>query len=171
VHTRSETKLILNGGLFAGLLGYATVVVLFLVFNLLAGRSAFYTPAMFGAVLFYGLEDPTALEVSPGPVLAYNMVHVVGYLVLGMFGSWLIAKAEKYPVARFAALFVAVFVAGHLYAALLIFAEPLLAGGAWWRILVASVASGIVMGWWLLREHPLLRAELGRLPMGDEGEA
>ena len=152
MHTRSETKLILNGGLFAGLLGYATVVVLFLVFNLLAGRSAFYTPAMLGAVLFYGLEDP-------------------GYLVLGMFGSWLTAKAERYPVARFAVLFVAVFVAGHLYAALLIFAEPLLAGGAWWRILVASVASGIVMGWWLLRQHPLLRAELGRLPMGDEGEA
>lgn len=170
MHTRRETKLILNGGLFAGLLGYGTVVVLFALFNVLAGRSPFYTPAMFGAVLFYGLDDPAALVVTPGPVLAYNMVHVLGYLALGMFGSWLVAKAEQYPIARFAVLFVALFVAAHLYAALIIFAEPLLAGGAWWRILIASVASAIVMGWWLLRLHPLLRAELARLPMGEEGE-
>jgi hypothetical protein len=170
VRTRNETKLVLNGGLFAGLLGYGTVVVLFVLFNLLAGRSPFYTPAMFGAVLFYGLDDPAALVIGPGPVLAYNMVHVLGYLVLGMCASWLVAKAEKYPVARYVVLFVVLFVAGHLYAALLIFAEPLLAGGAWWRILIASVASGVAMGWWLLRLHPLLRAELVRLPMGEEGD-
>lgn len=169
--TRNETKLILNGGLFAGLLGYGAVVVLFAVFNLLAGRSPFYTPAMFGAVLFYGLDDPAALVITPAPVLAYNMVHLLGYLALGMAGSWMVAKAEQYPVARFAVLFVVLFVAGHLYAALLIFAEPLLAGGAWWRILVASVSSGVVMGWWLLRLHPRLRAELLRLPMGEEGDA
>ena len=171
MRTRRETRLILHGGLFAGLLGYGTVVVLFALFNLLAGRSPFYTPAMFGAVLFYGLEDPAALEVTPGPVLAYNMVHVLGYLAIGMVGSWLISKAEKYPVARFVVLFVVLFVAGHLYAALLIFAEPLLAGGAWWQILVASVASAGVMGWWLLGQHPLLKTELTRMPMGEEGES
>ena len=127
---RRDTKLMLNGGLFAGLLGYGTVVVVFAMFNVVSGRSPFYTPAMLGAALFYGLEDPSMLRVSPGPVLAYNMVHVLGYVALGMLGSWLVSKAERYPAARFAALFVAVFVAGHVYAALVIFASPLLGDDA-----------------------------------------
>jgi hypothetical protein len=99
------------------------------------------------------------------------MVHVLGYLALGMVGSWLVSKAERYPAARFAALFVAVFVAGHVYAALVIFAAPLLGGGAWWQIGLASTLSAIVMAGLLLRLHPLLRAELQRIPLGDEAEA
>jgi hypothetical protein len=111
------------------------------------------------------------LDVAPGPVLAYNMVHVLGYLALGIIGSWLVSKAERYPAARFAALFVAVFVAGHVYAALVLFASPLLGGGAWWQILFASTMSAIIMGGLLLRLHPLLRSELRRIPLGDEAEA
>jgi uncharacterized membrane protein len=161
----------LRGGLFAGLLGYATVVIVYAVFNAVSGRSLFYTPAMLGATLFYGLDDPNALQVSVGPVLAYNMVHVLGYLTIGIVGSWLVSKAERYPAARFAALFVAVFVAGHVYAALVMFAAPLLGGGAWWQIGVAGTLSAVVMAALLLRMHPLLRAELKRIPLGDEAEA
>jgi hypothetical protein len=168
---RRDTTLMLRGGLFAGLLGYGTVVVVFAILNAFSGRSVFYTPAMLGSTLFYGLDDPGALQVTVGPVLAYNMVHVLGYLAIGLFGSWLVSKAERYPAARFAALFVAVFVAGHIYAALVIFAGPLLGGAAWWQIGVASTLSAVVMAGLLLRLHPLLRAELKRIPLGDEAEA
>ncbi len=158
----------LNGGLFAGLLGYGTVVVLFALINVLAGRSPFYTPAMFGGVLFYGLRDPSALEITPGPILAYNMVHVLAFLALGLAASWLVAKAERYPAARYVVLFVLIFVGAHIYAAMLLFAQSLLAGGAWWQILVVSVAAALVMGWYLLRLHPALREGLTTLPMGEE---
>jgi len=154
--------------MFAGLLGYATVVVLFAVINILAGRSAFYTPAMFGSVLFYGLEDPATLEITPGPVLAYNMVHVLAFLVIGMFTSWLVALSERYPVARYALFFALIFVGAHIYAALLVFADPLLAGAAWIHIGIVSVAAALVMGWYLLRQHPLLREQLKRVPLGEE---
>ncbi len=154
--------------MFAGLLGYLTVVVLFALLNVVLGRSPFYTPAMFGAVLFYGLDDPAALEITPGPVLAYNMVHVLAFVVLGVFASWLVTKAERYPVARYAILFVLIFVAAHIYAALLVFAQPLLAGSAWWQIGVVSLAAAGVMGWYLLRQHPALRRELKQVPLGDE---
>ncbi|NIM51183.1 MAG: hypothetical protein GTN62_14685 [Gemmatimonadales bacterium] len=156
--------------MYAGLLGYVTVVVLFAVINVVAGRSPFYTPAMFGSVLFYGLEDPRAVEIAPGPVLAYNMVHVLAFVALGLFASWLVAKAEEYPVARFAILFVLIFVAAHIYAALLLFAQPLLAGAAWLHIGIVSLAAVLVMGWYLLRQHPLLRQELNKIPMGEEGD-
>jgi hypothetical protein len=161
----------LNGGLFAGMLGYGTVVMIFVVFNAVGGRSAFYTPAMLGSALFYGLNDPAALQITPGPILAYNMVHLVAYLLFGMMGSWLVSKAERYPAARFAALFVGLFVAGHVYAALILFAAPLLGTGAWWQIGLASALSAVVMGGMLLRLHPLLRAELKRIPLGDEAES
>jgi hypothetical protein len=154
--------------MFAGLLGYATVVVLFAVINMIAGRSAFYTPAMFGAVLFYGLEDPTTLEITPGPVLAYNMVHVLAFLVIGMFTSWLVAVSERFPVARYALFFALIFVGAHIYAALLLFAEPLLTGAAWIHIGIVSVAAALVMGWYLLSQHPLLREQLKRVPLGEE---
>lgn len=165
---RPETKLMLRGGLFAGLLGYGTVVVVFAAANLLGGRSPFYTPAMLGSAMFYALRDPAALVVSPGPVLAYNMVHVLAFLALGMLAAWLVAVSERYPAARFLALFVLVFVGGHVYAGLLIFAEPLLRGSAWLVIAVASIAAAVVMGWYLLRLHPLLRSGLANIPIGDE---
>jgi len=165
---RSETKLTLRSGLFAGLLGYGAVVVVFAGANLLGGRSPFYTPAMLGSAMFYGLRDPAALVVAPGPVLAYNMVHVLAFLVLGMFTAWLVTISERYPAARFLVLFALVFVGGHVYAGLLIFAEPLLRGSAWLVIAVASVAAAVVMGWYLLRLHPRLRSELSHIPIGDE---
>ncbi|MGD8726378.1 MAG: hypothetical protein PVH40_01970 [Gemmatimonadales bacterium] len=154
--------------MFAGLLGYFTVVALLALVNLLAGKSMFYTPALFGSALFYGLEDPAALEIAPGPVLSYNMVHVLAFVMLGMFASWLVTKAERAPVARYALFFVLIFVAAHLYAAILVFAQPLLAGKAWLEILLVSAAAAAVMGWYLLRQHPLLREQLKRVPLGDE---
>jgi hypothetical protein len=153
----------------AGMLGYATIVVLFGLLNVLMSRSFFFTPAMFGAVLFYGLEDPTALEITPGPVLAYNMVHVVALVALGMLASWLVSKAEQYPVARYLILFVLIFVAAHVYAALLVFAQPLIAG-VWWQVGLVSIAAAVVMGWYLVTQHPLLKRGLMEQPMGEEGD-
>lgn len=167
---REDTRLVLSGGLFAGLMGYGTVVIFFAVLNLVAGRSPFYTAALFGSALFFGLEDPSQLAVTPAPVLAYNMVHVLGFLVLGLLASWLVGLAERYPVARFFILFVLVFVAGHVYAGLLLFAQPILPGAAW-QVAAASLLAALLMGWYLLRLHPLLRRELKTIPMGDEAEA
>ncbi len=166
---RDESKTVLRGGLVAGLFGYLVVVVVMAVINALAGRSVFHTAALFGSALFYGLDDPSALQVAPGPVLAYNMVHVLAFLALGFFASWLVEKAEEYPVTRFLVLFVLIFVAAHVYAAGLLFARPLLGPSAWWELGVGSVAAALAMAWYLLRLHPALRQGLREIPMGEEG--
>lgn len=166
MHTR--TKLVLSGGLAAGLIGYGTVVVLFAAINAVSGRSPFYTPALFGSVLFYGLRDAAEVQVTVGPVLAYNMVHVLAFVALGTFASWLVAVAERYPVARFAILFVLIFVAAHVYAALLLFSRSLFYEHAWLEIGFVSVAAAFFMGWYLLRLHPVLREQMTQVPMGDE---
>lgn len=166
----AKTKVVLGGGLYAGLLGYIVVVLFLAAVNLIGGRSPFYTAALFGSVLFYGLDDPGMLVVAPGPVLAYNMVHALAFLVLGVIASWLVTEAEEHPVARYLVLVALIFVAAHVYAALLLFARPLLASAAWWQLGGASVLAAVAMGWYLLWAHPALRRSLKETPIGTEGD-
>ena len=102
--------------------------------------------------------------------MAYNMVHVLTFLALGMFASWQVSLAEKYPPAQYVVLVVLIFVAFHVFAALMLFAQPLLGGGAWMIVGTAGIAAAFLMGWYLLKTHPLLRKELREIPMGAVGE-
>ncbi len=164
---RTQTRVILDGALAAGLIGYGTVVAVMALVNVLLGRSPFYTAALFGAALFYHLREPAELVVAPGPVLSYNMVHLLGFLALGTLASWLVTLSERYPTVQYLILVILIFVAFHVYAALLLFAQPLLGSSAWWEIGVGSVAAAAAMGAYLWRGHPFLRRELRELPMGD----
>jgi hypothetical protein len=164
---RTETRDILIGGLWAGIIGYGTVVVVMAVMNVILGRSPFYTAALFGSALFYGLKDPTQLVIAAGPVLAYNGAHMVAFLALGFGASWLTALAERYPTAQYFILFILIFVAFHVYGALGFFAQGLLGAAGWWQIGIGTVAAAVAMAWYLWRAHPLLRRELHELPMGD----
>jgi len=158
---------LLADGLAAGIIGYATVIVVMGSIDLLSGRSLFYTPALFGATIFYGLDDPAALVVAPGPVFAYNMLHLVAFLLIGMVTAWAVALAERYPTVQYLVLVMLVFVAFHVYAGLLLFAQPLLGTAGWWKLGLGSLAAAVTMGGFLLRRHGLLRREMRELPMGD----
>jgi len=169
---RAQTRLVLSGGLAAGLIGYATVVGVMAALNVILGRSPFYTAALFGSALFYGLRDPATLIVAPGPVLSYNMAHMVAFLALGTGASWLVTLAERNPSAQYFVLVLLLFVGFHVYGALLLFAQPLLGASAWWEIGVGSLAAAVLMGLYLWVGHPVLRRELRDIPMGDvPGEA
>lgn len=164
---RKETEVILQGGLFAGLIGYFTIVVFFALVNLVGGHSPFQTAALLGSALFFGLEDPTQLQITPAAVLTFNMVHALVMLAVGFVASWLVAKSEKYPLSHYAVLVALIFVGFHLFAAVYFFAAPLMGSSAWLPIAVASVAAAITMGWYLLWLHPALRQQLRQIPMGE----
>ncbi len=164
---KASTETLLTEGFAAGLIGYAAAIAVVAGIDLVAGRSIFFTPALFGATLFYGLEDPSALAVAPGPVLAYNMVHLLAFLLLGLTGAWLTGLAERYPAAQYLVLVLLAFIGFHVYVALLFFAQPLLGTAGWWKLGLGSVVAAGAMGWFLLRSHPLLRRELREIPMGD----
>jgi hypothetical protein len=164
---RTENEVVLRGGLFAGLIGYFTIVLFFGAYNVFGGRSPFETAALLGGALFFGLRDPAQLVVSPATVLTFNMVHALLMLGIGFLTSWLIAKSEKYPISQYVVLMALLFVGVHLFAAMYFFASPLMGSGAWFPIAVASVAAAVAMGWYLLWIHPALRHQLRDLPMGD----
>ena len=164
---RLHTKRVLSAGLAAGLIGYGTVIMVVAALNILAGRSPFYTAALFGSALFYGLHDPATLVITPGAVLSYNMVHLAAFLSLGLATSWLVALAEKYPTAQYLVLVALIFIAFHVYVFLALVAQPLLGGETWWHIGVATLAAAVLMGWYLLRRYPLIKREMELLPMGE----
>lgn len=164
---RKETEVILQGGLFAGLIGYFTIVLFFAVFNVVTGHSPFYTAALLGSALFFHLQDPAQLQITPAAVLTFNMVHALVLLAVGFVTSWLIGKSEKYPVGQYAVLVALIFVGFHLFGAVYFFASPLMGSGAWLPIALASVAAACTMGGYLLWLHPALRQQLQRIPMGE----
>jgi hypothetical protein len=164
---RQETGTILRGGLYAGLIGYFTIVIFFAVVNTVAGRSPFHTAALLGSALFFDLRDPAAVVVSAPPVLTFNMVHALVMLAAGMITSWLVGLSEKYPIFQWAALVALIFVGFHLFAAVQFFAAPFLGALGWVQITVASVAAAATMGWFLLAQHPVLRRELRQISMGE----
>lgn len=164
---RTQTRNVLIGGLWAGLIGYGAVVIVIALLNVLAGRSPFYTAALFGSALFYHLQNPAVLTIAPGPVLAYNMVHMLAFLVIGYVASWLVGVAERFPAATYFILVLFLFVAFHVYFAMALLARPLLGEIAWWHIAAGSFAAAVGMGWYLFTAHPLLRRELRATPMGD----
>jgi len=164
---RKETEIVLQGGLFAGLIGYLTIVVFFAVFNVLIGHSPFETAALLGSALFFGLRDPGQLQITPAAVLTFNMVHALVMLAVGFLSSWLVGKGERYPVSQYAVLVVLIFVGFHLFGAVYFFANPLMGSGAWLPISLASIAAAVTMGGYLLWLHPALRHQLRRIPMGE----
>lgn len=164
---RARTRETLIGGLWAGVIGYGAVVVIVALLNVLSGRSPFYTPALFGSALFYHLHDPAALVIAPGPVLSFNMVHMVVFLGLGLLCSWLLSVAERFPTTQYLVLVLLLFVALHVYFAMAFLTRPLLGELVWWHVGVASLAAAGGMGWYLFATHPFLRRELREIPMGE----
>jgi hypothetical protein len=157
---RAKTETLVLHGLVAGLVGYGTVVVFQAIVNLIVGRSIFYTAAALGAALFGDGTSGGAVDVAIGPVVTYNAVHLLFFLALGLFGVFVVAETERFPVLWFLGFLSVVVVAGWALMAVFLFASPVF-GGAWWQLVVASLLAAVLMSWYLLARHPYLRRELG----------
>jgi hypothetical protein len=147
-------------GLIVGLIGYAAVALFFAIYNLAAGRSPFYTAALFGGALFYGLRDPAQVNVWPGAVLAYNGVHLLIFLALGTIASWLAYLAERGPQFWYIGAIVFAFVVFHMFGAALFLTAGIRAVIPTWSVFVATMLSGSAMLACLLWMHPHFRDEL-----------
>lgn len=158
---------IVNSGIVTGLIGYAVVAAVLAVLNVAAGRSPFHTAALLGSALFFHLTDPARLIITAGPIFAYNALHLLVFLGLGLAVSWLVSLAERYPAALYLILFPLLFVAAHMFLGLVIFAQPLLGATGAWQIGLGSVAAAVAMGWYTWRAHPLLRRDLHDVPLGE----
>lgn len=148
---------VLREGLFAGVIGYAVIVIFFIIQNLIQGRSPFHTAALLGATLFFGLQDPAHLQISAGPVLAYNGVHLIVLILIGIFAAWLAAESERGPQFWFMGISLFGILLFHMLGAVLWFAYPLqeaLSSGA---VVLSTGAGAAAMVAYLWAIHPGLR--------------
>lgn len=161
-----DFKRILREGLVAGLIGAVAVAVWFLLVDLVAGRP-FFTPAMLGEALFWGVRDPGQVEIVFPSVVGYSMVHMLAFVLVGMVAAFLAYEVELFPHALFiVVVFFAVFEFGF-YVILAILASPLLGALAWWSVAIGNTIAAAGMGYYLWRAHPKLRDQLREHPLGE----
>lgn len=143
-------------GAIAGLVGYVVVAALVAVFDLASGRGLFHTPGLFGATLFYGLEDPASYQAGPGPVFAFNGLHLVMFLLLGTVAAWLAEFAERGPQFWYIGAVFFMLVILHLLGIALFAAYPVLSEVPAWLLVAAGIGGFFAMTVYLIVMHPEL---------------
>jgi len=92
-------------GMIAGLIGYVAVVIFVGALDLIGGRALFQTPSLLGQILIGGFGDPTPGTVVAGPVFAFNGIHLLVFLAIGMGASWIVNEIELHPIIWYGAFF------------------------------------------------------------------
>ena len=162
---------ILREGFIAGLIGAGAVALWFLIVDVIAGRP-FFTPAMLGSAVFWGVHDPAQVVIEYSRIIGYTMIHVSAFIVVGVVAAALAAEVEVAPPTLYLlVVFFAVFEFGF-YVTVAILAQPLLGSLAWWNVAIGNAIAALGMGYYLWREHPKIGEELRKHPLGEteEGE-
>lgn len=151
---------VMKEGFVAGLLGYAAVVLVFLAMNLASGQEAFHTPALLGGALFHGLEGGGGVSMDPGPIIAYNGVHLLVSLLIGIGAAWLLLEAERFHSLWYVVFFA--FMAVALYITLLfgVFVVEIRHVLSWRAVVLGSGVGGAATVGYLLWAHRSLAGQL-----------
>lgn len=152
-------------GFIAGLLGAAGVAAWFLVVDSIAGRP-FFTPAVLGQALFWGLRDPAHASVTVPAVLGYTMVHIGGFVVVGVAAAAFAQGVESFPPILFLAVFAVTVFEFGFFLLLALVARPLLGALTWWSVALGNAIAVVAMVYYFWRTHPLLREKILANPLG-----
>jgi hypothetical protein len=138
VSTRNVGR-ILREGLTGGLIAYLSVVVILGLVNALQGRSVFHTAAALGTLLVGGAEGGPVI-IEPGPVLAYNGVHLLGSVVVASFVALELFETERHHTLWY--FFFMVLVAAVMYSISLFGVLGVEVGGmmGWPEVVIGTVA-------------------------------
>jgi hypothetical protein len=156
----AEHRVVREALVSAGL-GALVVALWFFVVDLAQGR-LFFTPAALGSAVLFGARSVEEVQITMATVLGYTGVHVAGFLIVGFIAAALAEASERQPVVLLGVVLLFVTFQTLFLGLLAILATWLVDTLAWWTILAANLLAAVVVGGYLLREHPRLRAELSR---------
>lgn len=156
---------VMSEGLITGLIGYVVIVLFYGIFNVITGQSFFSTAAHLGA----GLASPSGSGSAIGAVLAFNGLHVIAFLLVGLVAAWIVMQTERHTSLFVLALFIGVAGLFAIMAGFLAFAARSGIQLPIGLFFAANLLAGVAMGAYLLRAHPRLWAEI-RDHMDPESE-
>jgi hypothetical protein len=137
----------------AGVIGAVTVALWFLIYDVWRGRPLF-TPTLLGTVIFYGVSTPARIEIIPGAVIGYSIVHVLAFIGFGIVAACMMVASEHEPAIFIA--FVTLFAAFEVFffVVLRTLSQDILGALGWWAILMGNLLASSGMLWFLVRGHP-----------------
>jgi hypothetical protein len=145
-------------GLFAGLLGYATLALFFAVFSVVTGRSPFHAAGVLASALFRTPPDQGAAGIDL--ILAYNGFHLIVLIVAGMIMAGLARLAARAVQGWYLALHALLFGAGHILALPIWFNDNVRATLPLWLVVIGTALAAAVMGVYLLIANPDIRTAM-----------
>lgn len=150
----AKLRQVVREGVVGGVIAYAAVAMVLGGVNLAMGRSAFHTAAAMGAVLLHGTDAAGRFIVEPGPVLAYNGVHLLGSIAVGMFAAVQVVETELHRSLWYVSL--TVWVAAIMYSITVFGVFGVEVGGVVsWPIVVLGtvvwISAMTLYFWWV---HP-----------------
>jgi hypothetical protein len=149
-----------RGVLATGVIGFASVVLVFTTADAIAGRPIFYTPALLGGALFFGVTSPSDVTIAPAPILAYTGVHLLVFLILGAIAAGFASIASRYRHVWFLMVNLFILVLTHASGVVLTLTESLQGVVSAWLVAGATTAAAAAMAAYLLWSNPPLRREL-----------
>lgn len=159
----SQRARVFREGLVAGLLGYVAVAAVFIILNVAQGLSPTHTPHVLGEALLGGWMDPIEPWTA---VLAFNGVHLLATLALGLGAAFLAARAELDHALAMGLVFFVLALGGFVPVFFGAVTVELLHALEWSEVLVGSVAGAVGTLGYLAWAHRGLVVDLF-----DEAEA
>lgn len=147
---------VMSEGLITGLTGCVVIVLFYGILNVITGQSFFSTAAHLGA----GLASPSGSGSAIGAVLAFNGLHVIAFLLVGLVAAWIVMQTERHPSFFVLALFIGIAGLFGIMAGFLSFAARSGIELPIGSVFAANLLAGVAMGAYLLKAHPRLWAEV-----------
>lgn len=149
-----------------GLVGAAAVALWFLALDVLRGQP-FFTPAALGSALLGEAASAAAVEVTPGVVAFYTVLHLALFVFAGGLFVAVAERLERAPAFWYLAAMAFITLEAVFVPALALLGMWLMGAIALWAVAVANVLAVGSMAWWVARDRPELRRRLARRVAGQ----
>lgn len=154
---------VLAEGFITGIIGAGIVAAWFLLLDAVQ-HVPLYTPSLLGTLLFEGADAATNhVDVDPGMVAAYTIVHHIAFILVGIVASFLVTEMERIPPLGIALVFLFVFIETVFHIFMLAVGQPLLGAIAFWGVAIANLLAATGMALYLWYRHPKLVLYFNRI--------
>lgn len=140
-------------GIVAGIIGGVIVALWFLVYDLASGHP-FHTPALLGAIIFNGMQQPEGFAVTAALVLGYTALHFFAFILFGIASSILMAAALHEPLLALGVLIVFVWFELSFVAFVTFLDQQAVQEIGWWNVIGGNIVALAAIVAYFEHAHP-----------------